>query len=161
MRMSEPGWAFDGWRGVRRWLERLSGTSWVGVFVLAFSFLIALIEFLMHLKDARELMTNVILLGLRIEPKPDRVEIQGWLFFTASLAIFLWGAFFLLWTRAELRGRNDHTVRTLRGVMRATGSICKRLFPSSHLPDLVFEKTHSVFQIERDFTTQVRRTYQI
>jgi hypothetical protein len=159
--MSKFGWTDDARRRLRGWLEHLSETSWIGVLVIASAILVALIEFLMHLKDARELMTNVILLGLRIEPKPGRVEIQRWFFFLASLAIFLFASFFLLWIRAEFAGRNDHTVRTLRGVMRAAGHICKRLFPPGHISDLTIENIHLTYQIEKDFTTQVRRIYRI
>jgi hypothetical protein len=146
---------------VRDWLEQLSITTRIGVLLISSTILVALIEFLMHLKDARELMTSVIQLGLRIEPKPDRVEIQGWLFFLVSLTFFLLASFFLLWIRAEFARQNDHTVRTLRGVMRAAGHICKRLFPQGHQSDLAIEKIHVTYQIQKDFTAQVRRIYRI
>lgn len=154
---TEPDWASK----LRNWFEQLSGTSRLGVVVLSFSLLFALIEFLMHLKDARELLLGILLLGLRIEPQPSKVEMQGWLFFVASLEIFLSCLFFLLWIRAELGGRNDHTERTLRGVMRAAGHICNRLFPPGHLSDHTIEKVLLTYQIHKDFTTQVRRIYQI
>jgi hypothetical protein len=159
--VGKSGWTDDVRKRLRSWLEQLSGTSWIGVLVLASAILIALIEFLMHLKDARQLMTSVFILGLRIEPKPDKVEIQGWLFFLAFLIIFLLASFFLLWMRAEFAERNDDTVRTLRGVMRAAGHICKRLFPAGHVSDLTIEKIHVTYQIEKDFTAQVRRIYRI
>jgi hypothetical protein len=151
-------------RSIQFFQHRLAGlgsTSRIGIFVLTGSFLVALIEFLMHLKDARELMTNAISLGLRIEPAPSKIEVQGWLFFVVSLGIFVSLAFFLLWMQAEFKGHNDHTVRTLRGVMRAAGNVCKRLFPPDHLTDQTYEKIHFVYQIQKDFTAQVRRTYQV
>lgn len=159
--MTRRHWTSESWKRVRRWLEQLYGTSRAGVLVLASSLLLALIEFSTHLKDARELMANLILLGMRIDPEPRTIEIHGWLFFAASLEIFLLPTFFLLWIRAELRGRNDGTTRTLRGVMRAAGHICKRLFPPGHLSDHTIEKVHFIYQIHKDFTAQVRRTYQI
>jgi hypothetical protein len=149
---------------IRFFRDRLAGpgnTSRIGILVLTGSLLAALIGFLMNLKDARELMTKGISLGLRIEPEPTKIEVQGWFFFVVSLGMFVSLAIFLLWVQAEFKGRSDHTVRTLRGVMRAAGNICQRLFPPGHLTDHTYEKIHFVYQIQKDFTTLVRRTYQV
>jgi hypothetical protein len=140
---------------------QLSNTSKIGVLSLAFALLIVIVEFLVHLRDARELMTSFLLIGLNIEPEPHKVEIRSWLFLAVSTWMFLSCVFFFLWIRAELRGRNDHTERTLRGVMRAAGHLCRRLFPEGHSPDLTIEKIHFVYQLGKDFTAQVRRTYQV
>jgi hypothetical protein len=159
--MYKPGWVVDCRRGIRRWLDQLLSTSQIGVFALAFSLLIVLIEFLMHLKDARELMTSLVVLGLKIKPQPTKVEIHDLLFFALSFGAFFSLTFFLLWIRAEYRHADDKTVRTLRGVMRAAGHICNRLFPEGDVSDLTIEKIHFVYQIQKDFTSLVRRTYQI
>jgi len=159
--MPLPHWASNCLKSFRSWFAQLYGTSRIGVFALALSILIAAIEFLTHLKDAREFMATALLLGLKIEPATSKVELQGWLFFVVSLWIFLSCTFFLLWIRAELRGNNDHTIRTLRGVMRAAGHICRRMFPKDHASDHTMEKAHFVYQIHRDFTAQVRRTFRV
>ena len=159
--MKMPGWAVDRRSVVYRWMGQLSNTSKIGVLSLAFALLIVIVEFLVHLRDARELMTSFLLIGLNIEPEPHKVEIRSWLFLAVSTWMFLSCVFFFLWIRAELRGRNDHTERTLRGVMRAAGHLCRRLFPEGHSPDLTIEKIHFVYQLGKDFTAQVRRTYQV
>lgn len=145
----------------RSWLKSLSTTSRIGVLLLAVSFLIGLIEFLMHLKDARDLLATFILWGLKLDPAPRTSEMANWLFVFFSVGTFLACAFFLLWLRAEFRPRNDDTVRTLRGVMRAAGHICKRMFPASHISDSTIEAVHLFYQIHRDFTAQVRREYRV
>jgi hypothetical protein len=160
--MKMPGWAVGCWKKLNRWLEQLSSTSRMGVLALIFAVSFGLVEFLMHLKDARELMTSFLLIGLNIEPEPHKIEIRSWLFLAVATWMFLSFVFFLLWVRAELlRGQNDHTERTLRGVMRAAGHICRRLFPQGDLCDLTIEKIHFTYQIHKDFTTQVRRVFHI
>ncbi len=156
-----PNWLANHWKSTRNWFNQLSGTSRIGIFAVAFAILITAVEFLMHLKDARELMTSALVLGLDLDPTTTKVEMRGWLFLAISLGLFLLCTFFLLWMRAELRGNSDHTVRTLRGVMRAAGHICRRLFPQNHVSDLTMEKVHFVYQIDKNFNAQVRRTFRI
>lgn len=159
--MPVPHWLRNLSIPARRWFDQLSGTSRIGVPALVLAILIAAVDFLTHLKDARELITAAITLGLKIEPGNAKVEIRSWFFLAVSLWIFISALFFVLWIQAELRQRDDHAVRTLRGVMRAAGHICRRMFPQNHVSDLTTEKIHFVYQIDKDFTTHVRRTFKI
>jgi hypothetical protein len=62
---------------VRRRFEQLSGTSRIGILALTLSILIAAIEFLTHLKEARELMAAAVSLGLKIEPEKQQDRDSG------------------------------------------------------------------------------------
>jgi hypothetical protein len=158
---SSKATAHNAWADLREWFASLSQLSRLSIPLVAIAVCFGFIEFIVHLRDAREIATSVLRAGISVDPANAKLEVQPWLVVALFLLIVLNVSFLLLWIQAERRRANDKTIRTLRGVMRAAGHICNRLFPLDHASQVSIEEAHSIYNISNDFTTRVRRVYRV
>lgn len=157
-------------KAIMQWFARFADEH---PFALAWSVVLLVIAFVSRLNDIaswKEKFDWILRAGTFADPITHQLASSPWLFGAVFALVVTWIVWLVLFGQAVVLRNRALTVKnerqttaykTLLGMMNAASKIRDRQHPPQMRPQKAIKSVRAVYLIEKDFTTEVTREYEI